>query len=95
MLLFNLQILMSAQEVTITVIPMPPVLTPLKVSTAPATLDTLAMDLMAHAWTLMNALIEVIYAMSMQIAQTQLETTHVIVTLVTLEMDFNVKVRNL
>ena len=35
---------------------MPPVLTPLEVSTAPATLDTLAMALMAHAWTLMNVL---------------------------------------
>ena len=78
-----------------TVTLMPPVLTPLEASTALATLDTLAVALMAHAWTLMSALMEVTPVMSMQTAQTQLETTLVNATLATMELDSIVKVSNM
>ena len=84
---------MSALEMSTTVTLMPPALTPLEVSTAPATLDTLAMALMAHAWTLMSVMKKLTDVMSTQTAPTQLETTLVNATLATLVMDFSAIVR--
>ena len=83
---------MNALVVTTIVTPMPPAQTPLEVSTAPATLDTLAVALMAHAWTLMSALMELTRVMQMQTAQTQLETIHVNASQDILGMAYSVKV---